>query len=550
MAEIFVSYSRSDKQFLDGFIPLLRKVYGNDSLWYDYDINGGANWWGIILTQIQECSLFIYLVSNESLESTYCQAELREALRLHKTILPVVVRRLRPPYPGTVPDDLSNVLRHIQYIDMAEGFGDALTIASLYAAINELLELEADEIPEPTHDHPVPQPPVQDKKTWQSRFIERRMIIVAAIITGIFAVSAVFVTLTINTPTPTPPITIDLSSPTVINSSPTATIDGNVTPINVLEQETDAAQTAVVLQSTTDAATLAAQQATDEATQQYLNEMETATARAATQVSYNVTATVARATSIVVFQTNVPLTTAQRGVFNNAQWANHTPVVRAFQDNVEMVLVPVGCFMMGSENGDRDEEPVNQVCFNQPFWIDRTEVTQGQFTRLDGVKSSSASFLGENHPVVNINWLEARDFCEQRGARLPTEAEWEYAARGVDELEYPWGNQWDGSRLSWNRLTTVDVGSIPTSASWVGAVDMSGNVREWVNTIYHIGDFQYPYDANDGRETDSDSQAVVRVIRGGSWRSNSSIELRSAERRGAGAYSISTERGFRCARDY
>ena len=109
MAQIFISYSRADRQFLDRFVPLLRKVYGNSSLWYDDDIHGGVDWWEMILRKIADCELFIYLVSNDALASPYCQAELREALRLKKQILPVVVRP-KTQYPGPeVPDDLARI---------------------------------------------------------------------------------------------------------------------------------------------------------------------------------------------------------------------------------------------------------------------------------------------------------------------------------------------------------------------------------------------------------------------------------------------------------
>src|SRR5574341_699662 len=96
----------------------------------------------------------------------------------------------------------------------------------------------------------------------------------------------------------------------------------------------------------------------------------------------------------------------------NDQWR---PVVVVFND-VEMALVPAGCFMMGSEDGDADEQPVNEQCFDQPFWIDLTEVTQGQFGDI-------GYFVGELRPMERVTWAEAADFCEARGARLPTEAE-------------------------------------------------------------------------------------------------------------------------------
>lgn len=129
----------------------------------------------------------------------------------------------------------------------------------------------------------------------------------------------------------------------------------------------------------------------------------------------------------------------------NADW---TPVERDF-DGITMVLVPVGCFMMGSDDLPLEETGAFEICFDEPFWIDKTEVAQADFARLEGVKDHVNEFLGDPHPVENITWYEARDFCELRDARLPTEAEWEYAARGPDNLVYPWGNEWDETVLVW-----------------------------------------------------------------------------------------------------
>ena len=92
MARIFISYSRADRPFVDDLVLLLRRVYGHDGLWYDDDIHGGEDWWQTILAEIAACELFVYLISNDSLASPYCQAEMREALRLRKQILPVIVR--------------------------------------------------------------------------------------------------------------------------------------------------------------------------------------------------------------------------------------------------------------------------------------------------------------------------------------------------------------------------------------------------------------------------------------------------------------------------
>ena len=243
-----------------------------------------------------------------------------------------------------------------------------------------------------------------------------------------------------------------------------------------------------------------------------------------------------------------PLQAAFTPVTRNANW---TPIERDF-DGVMMVLVPAGCFDMGStDSNSADERPVHEQCFDQPFWIDKYEVTQAQFRLLDGTQATAPGFSGDNRPVEQITWFEARDFCELRDGRLPTEREWEYAARGPDSLVYPWSNSWNANNAN-NAVQgnipegTANVGSIPTGTSWVGALDMSGNVWEWTSSLFE----PYPYDAGDGREADTGSRTdVLRVVRGGSW-NGFDYYLRSAVRSGnyqtLGNFNV----GFRCARSY
>jgi formylglycine-generating enzyme required for sulfatase activity len=164
-----------------------------------------------------------------------------------------------------------------------------------------------------------------------------------------------------------------------------------------------------------------------------------------------------------------------------------TPVVEEDPYGVEMVRVPAGCFMMGSIFLE-DELPVHEVCFGEPFWIDRYEVTNAQLARLDGVAEEESTWPEPNRPRTDITWYEARRYyAEQRGARLPNKAEWEYAARGPDSLVYPWGNEFVGDNLVYggnSGWVTAEIGSRPAGMSWVGAHDMSGNVGEWTTTIY------------------------------------------------------------------
>jgi formylglycine-generating enzyme required for sulfatase activity len=227
-------------------------------------------------------------------------------------------------------------------------------------------------------------------------------------------------------------------------------------------------------------------------------------------------------------------------------------VIQEF-DGVEMVLLPAGCFQMGSTDEQIEamiqacesrwglencawsmyeaEGPQHLVCFSAPYWLDRYEISQGQFEQFEGQAEAAPAFPGNTLPRENITWLEAYNYCEQRGARLPTEAEWEYAARGPDEWMYSWGDTFECSRGNFNdgtKVTTFDavegggecdgfaatspVGSFPAGASWVGALDMGGNVWEWVSSLYQ----PYPYSQTDGRENTNDTSSP-RVIRGGSW---------------------------------
>lgn len=190
MAPLFVSYARADRMFLDMFIPVIRRVYGNDSIWFDDDIYGGTDWWLMILEQISKCDAFVYLISNESLESPYCQAELREAIRLDKPILPVIVRRLKPAYPGNIDRDVASFLRNVQYVDLTNGFRDPDTFAALYAAINRLLRSVTDAPPTPRIGHPVPEPIVPDKTVdssdFRATYIAGIFSLLAAIIAGVF----------------------------------------------------------------------------------------------------------------------------------------------------------------------------------------------------------------------------------------------------------------------------------------------------------------------------------------------------------------------------
>ena len=249
------------------------------------------------------------------------------------------------------------------------------------------------------------------------------------------------------------------------------------------------------------------------------------------------------ATEIVATERSAVLALAETGVSSNTEW---TPYVTEF-DNVQMVLVPKGCFMMGSTNGDDDEQPVNEVCFDEPFWIDRYEVSNIQYGSI-GCESVSAE---PTQPRNCVSWLDAGIFCRSRAARLPTEAEWEYAARGPSNYVYPWGNSYlsenviGEDNITDSTQKSASVGSRPDGVSWVGAYDLSGNMWEWTNSIYE----SYPYDANDGREINTGRRRmdVRRVLRGGSF-NDDAVELRSTNRIWSYPQNEGLLYGFRCVR--
>jgi formylglycine-generating enzyme required for sulfatase activity/serine/threonine protein kinase len=228
---------------------------------------------------------------------------------------------------------------------------------------------------------------------------------------------------------------------------------------------------------------------------------------------------------------------------SNSVW---TPQERDF-DGVTMVLVPAGCFLMGSEDGDNDEEPVHEVCITKPFWLDKYEVSNGQFNSKGGQAVRPSYWTDINLPRESITWTEANAFCELRGARLPTEAEWEYAARGPQSLIYPWGNDFIAGNAAYRNNSkgrTSSIYSKMKGVSWVGANSLSGNVWEWVFDWY----LKENYISSPKDNPAGPAEGLYRVARGGSWGSTVG-DVRGAVRYKFDPGTISVYGGFRCARD-
>ena len=244
---------------------------------------------------------------------------------------------------------------------------------------------------------------------------------------------------------------------------------------------------------------------------------------------------------------------------------------------IAWITIPAGAFLMGSDPlRDRDaqerEQPQHRI-YLPAFQIAATPVTVVQFAAFIRATSYKTTAEQQNwdytwfrphgrgsqitaerglHPVTNVTWDDAQAFCRWAQVRLPTEAEWEKAARGVDGRLFPWGDEPpDGARCNFNRPSggdTTPVGSYPKGASPYGVLDMAGNVWEWCSSLWGLSwdkPFGYPYRADDGRE--DLTRSGIRILRGGSWW-NDRTYVRCACRYGYDPDSGLAIPGFRVAR--
>ncbi|GAB1422564.1 hypothetical protein MASR2M15_27980 [Anaerolineales bacterium] len=597
MAKFFVSYARIDVVLAEQIIEVLRQRYSYANVWYDQELHnrGGEYWWEEILDAIGQADIFIYLLSKESVESPYCQAEFEEAQRLKKRLIFIQVRD-RTPLPA--------IIASRQYTDMSKGVGNLKTWTSLYNSIDHQISKIPKRKPRPLKPERTPRP--QQSESSSSRpadapaettpklepvtfdevhdptpkpqpplpivFIIAIVMVIGVLMIGFVIASSGGGNTNAITPTDTEPVIVQVNTPLATKEpTPTDEPEPSVTPtelpIVLIVGTLDA-------QATRDQATAYVEETIAARLTEYALQTQQVIDATATATLWTDTPTPDITASIEAFRTEQAQTETQAWVdsWTNTPTATATPTatpnatatlmalrpaankdwvpVEQEFDGVAMVLVPASCFEMGSKDGDSDEKPVHEQCFDAPFWIDKYEVTQADFDRLGGTQTTAPHFSGDQRPVEKISWFEARDFCELRSSRLPTEAEWEYAARGPDSLVYPWGDTWDADNTVWKRSDTqgtANVGSIPAGISWVGALDMSGNVWEWTSSLYK----DYPYDPADGREADTGTETdVLRVLRGGSWLSGGTGDLRSAVRNGYYPYNSYDNYGFRCARSY
>ncbi len=219
----------------------------------------------------------------------------------------------------------------------------------------------------------------------------------------------------------------------------------------------------------------------------------------------------------------------------------------------DMVLVPEGKFIMGSKIGDKDEEPVHEV-YLDAFYIDKYEVSNSQYNKFVKAAKARKSYCADNpmfnkpnQPVVCISWDDAASYCKWVKKRLPTEAEWEKAARGTDGRLFAWGQKWISANANSNAsdlAKPAPVGSYPKGVSPYGAYDMSGNVWEWCADWYS----ENYYHLSPQRNPKGQSLGDSRVIRGGGW-FDLPAQVTVTNRYDSHPLVRYNGIGFRCARD-
>ena len=217
----------------------------------------------------------------------------------------------------------------------------------------------------------------------------------------------------------------------------------------------------------------------------------------------------------------------------------------------DLILIPAGEFLMGENDSHKANQPQHRVYLDD-YFIQRTEVTRSAYKAF--LLESNYQALGWNiskriqyneQPITAIRWLDAQAYCDYYGMRLPTEAEWEKAARGTDHRKFPWGNEWQSSyanTLESDSQGPLPVGQYPHGASPYGVLNMCGNASEWVADGYSSSYYTVSPDVNP-------QGPLIKTdlgIRGGSWLTPA--DWSTTYFRNGSHYLRPPDVGFRCAK--
>ena len=531
-AHIFICYARENSEFALRLARDLRSAGVN--IWMDQlDIPPGVPWDGAVEQALRTCDRLLVILSPASVASENVMNEVAFALERSKRIVPVLYH----------PCEIPLRLVRLHYVDFTDDYNQGLT---------ELLaELQKAVTPPPAKPIPPPTKPFP----WRAVAIGSAALLV--VLVGIVLIPKVSVWL--SPPTPT---TVAKATATLPVATPTPRPTATPLPPT---------STAVVIEPAT--ATSTPVRPTDTslpptATPTPVPPTDTPLPPTATPTPVPPTDT-PRPTPTPLLPTDTPLPpTATLSLIEKLYYAfvspTATPTAVPPTDLTGMVFVPGGEFIMGSAEGegDGDEHPQRTV-YLDAFYIGKYEVTNEQFSQFVDATGYSTDAEKEggswvstgegwkqvegadwrhprgpgssiedkmDHPVVQVGWNDADAYCQWAGVRLPTEAEWEKAARGTDGREYPWGNSApDGSKLNYCDVNcgsvwkdssvddgyadTAPVGHYGAGQSPYGAYNMAGNVSEWVADWF---DADYYSKASERNPPGPDSGSY-RVLRGGSW---------------------------------
>jgi sulfatase modifying factor 1 len=223
-----------------------------------------------------------------------------------------------------------------------------------------------------------------------------------------------------------------------------------------------------------------------------------------------------------------------------------------------MILIPAGSFVMGSANGQPDEAPPHQVSLDA-YFIDKFEVSNADYRQCVSEGGCSQTGLPDafthpgyrddptfnNHPVIGVTWDQAAAYCRWAGKRLPTEAEWEYAAKGPENLTWPFGNTFKANLSAAGSPDVQPVDSFPGGASPFGVFNLAGNVNEWVQDVYSANFYANSPVTNPVNTGGSGE----RVFRGGSFANPDGAFYTTSRRYSQNRSFSDVDIGFRCVSD-
>ncbi len=492
--EVFISHSSKDKPFADAVCAGLESR-GVRCWIAPRDVLPGISWSEAIVEAVEECSVFLLILTSNSNSSKQTINEVDIAVNHNKTIVPFRLEDFKPT--GSMEYFLGN----LHWLDaLSPGLEDH--IAKLAAYVLKILEVNKSK--DQKSREPAPMKDVAatliqpERKIESSRPVDKKrrsnMLKISGAIGALVVVGVIAAYLVFNQKKPA--VQASLPSPTVEET--TANVELQPSPTASLEPTVQA-----TLQET----------------------------------------------ALPVVVVSVPTPTEEPGI--------GIPITSG-KDGMTQLYIPAGSFTMGSDFGQSDEMPVHQVVLSA-FWIDKTEVTNAMYAQcvrdqaclkpLVVASSSRANYYSSSefadYPVMGVTYTDAKAYCEWSGRRLPTEAEWEKAARGLEGNNYPWGNE-NPSCSTTNSLgctgDTEKVGSIPAGASDFGVLDMTGNVFEWVSDFYQ----QTYYETSPLVNPAGPSEGTVQIARGGAWDSNANV-IRVTNRTMMNANTKSNNVGFRCA---